>query len=187
MAQQYNVTIQVANLGDLAANYRGQISKGFKRLIWKACKNTRSLILIEDIDLFFPRHGQETRDASLAAYLNELVQQNKVMLVATTRRPDHVALDIRVLFQDEISLQIPTPEERFYMMQHIYQSSFNLAAIKETEIRLLSSKAHAFVAADLAQWCRLAEEDAIVHQIDQGTFLNETWRLCHSSKKQGFQ
>jgi SpoVK/Ycf46/Vps4 family AAA+-type ATPase len=137
-------------------------------LIWKECENTKSLILIEDIDLFFPRHGQETRDTSLAACLNELVQQNKLMLVATTRRPDHVALDIRVLFQDEVILQIPTPKERFYIMKHIYQSSFNLADIKESQIQLLSSKAHAFVAADLAQWCRLAEEDAIVQHSNQG-------------------
>lgn len=165
------MAVHTATLGDLAADYRGQISKGFKRLIWKARTDSKSLLLIKDIDLFFPRHGQETQDASLAVYLNGLVQQNKLMLVATTRRPDHVALDIRVLFQDEISLQIPTPEERFHMMQYVYQKGFRHPVLKESQIRVLSSKAHAFVAADLAQWCRLAEEDAIIDQSNHGIFI----------------
>jgi AAA+ superfamily predicted ATPase len=124
-------------------------------------------VLIEDLDLFFPRHGQDTHDMGLATILNS--QQNKIMLIATSRRLDQITPDIRSLFQDEIHLQIPTPEERFYMMKHLYQDKFySNMHLKEKDIRLLSSKAHAFVAADLAQWCVLSEEDALLKNMDQG-------------------
>ncbi|KAG2209933.1 hypothetical protein INT47_003368 [Mucor saturninus] len=168
LAEIYKTTIHVAILGDLAANYRGQLSKGFKRLIWKATATPDPcLVLIEDLDLFFPRHGQDSQDMELMAILNTLLKGDKIMVIATSRRPEHIALNIRTLFQDEIQLQIPTPDERFYMMNHLYESKFfahNL--LDEKDIKLLSSRAHAFVAADIAQWCRLAEEDALCQNLN---------------------
>lgn len=91
------------------------------------------------------------------------------MLVATTRRPDHIAIDVRTLFQDEISLQIPTPTERKHMMYHTFRTYFPTNTdITEHDIEQLSSRAHAFVAADLALWVKLAEEDAIMSKKSQG-------------------
>lgn len=169
LAQIYNVKVHSVTLGELAAENRGQLSKGFNRLIWKATTTSNSLILIEDLDLFFPRHGQESQDMSLLGILGTLVEQAKVMLIATTRRPDHIAFDVRHLFQDEIHLQIPTPDERFSMMRYIYDHYFQSnKTLNDNNIQLLSSKAHAFVAADIAQWCRLAEEDALNKNLDQG-------------------
>lgn len=125
--------------------------------------------MIEDVDLFFPRHGHDSQDMELVAILNSLIKQDKIMLIATTRRPEHIALNVRSLFQDEIHLQIPTPDERFYMMNHLYENKFfSNKLLMEKDIRSLSSKAHAFVAADIAQWCRLAEEDALLKNLDQG-------------------
>lgn len=169
LAHSYKTTIHSAILGELAAAYRGQLSKGFKRLIWKATASDKCLVLIEDIDLFFPRHGQDSQDMELVSVLDTFLKQEKIMLIATTRRSEHVALNVRTLFQDEIHLQIPTPDERFYMMNHLYETKFfahNL--LVEKDIKSLSSRAHAFVAADIAQWCRLAEEDALHQNSDQG-------------------
>ncbi|KAL7330496.1 hypothetical protein PS15p_205430 [Mucor circinelloides] len=168
LAQEHHATVYTALLGDLAATQRGQLGKGFKRLIWKASAAKKSLLLIEDLDLFFPRHGQSTQDPSLAALLQSLVQENRIMLVATTRRPDHIAIDVRTLFQDEISLQIPTPTERKHMMYHTFRTYFPTNTdITEHDIEQLSSRAHAFVAADLALWVKLAEEDAIMSKKSQ--------------------
>lgn len=169
LAQAHHATVYTALLGDLAATQRGQLSKGFKRLLWKASATPKSLLLIEDVDLFFPRHGQSTQDPSLAALLQSLMQESKVMLVATTRRPDHVAMDVRTLFQDEIGLQIPTPTERKHMMKHTFTTVFPAGtAITEHGMEQLSARAHAFVAADLALWVQLAEQEAIKSKRAQG-------------------
>lgn len=169
MAKEYATTIYSVTLGQLTAANRGQLSQGFKRVIWKATSSAKSLILIEDLDLIFPRHNQDTHDMGLVAIFNSVIQDNKVMMIATTQRPDQISPNIRALFQDEIHLQIPTPEERFYIMKHLYQQTFySNTHLKEKDIRSLSSRAHAFVAADLAQWCRLAEEDALLKSMDQG-------------------
>lgn len=170
LAEVYKTTIYTATLGELAATYRGQLSKGFKRLIWKATATPDPcVVLIEDLDLFFPRHGQDSQDMELMAILNTLLKQEKIMLVATSRRPEHIALNVRTLFQDEIHLQIPTPDERFCMMNHLYETKFSMnTSLNKNDIKLLSSRAHAFVAADIAQWCRLAEEDALCQNLDAG-------------------
>ncbi|CEP16598.1 hypothetical protein [Parasitella parasitica] len=170
LANVHNATIYTALIGELAASQRGQLGKGFKRLVWEASASTKSVVLIEDLDLFFPRHGQSTQDPSLAAVLESLIQQNTIMLVATTRRPDHIALDVRTLFQDQVNLQIPTPIERKHMMYHVFKSYFPSSKdITEHDIERLSSRAHAFVAADLAQWIKLAEEDSIINKQSDGS------------------
>ncbi|CAO3630334.1 unnamed protein product [Mucor hiemalis] len=188
LAKTYNVSLHSVVLGELAAQYRGQISQGFKRVIWKASTSPRkSLLLLEDIDLFFPRHSQDSQDMGLYAILNTLVQQNKLMLIATSRRPDQISPNIRSLFFDEIHLQIPTPEERFYMMNHLYRDLFySNQQMKEKDIQNLSSRAHAFVAADIAQWCRLAEEDALINNNPQVSVDNFE-RVFEKVKVSGLQ
>lgn len=179
LAHAHHATVYTALLGDLAATQRGQLSQGFKRLVWKASATPKSLLLIEDLDLFFPRHGQSTQDPSLAAMVQSFMQQEKTMLVATTRRPDHIAIDVRTLFQDEISLQIPTPMERRHMLQHTLATHFPTHSdITAHDVEQLSSRAHAFVAADLALWVALAEQEAIKSKRAQGKLalsINNIW------------
>lgn len=171
LAKAHSAVVHTALLGDLAASQRGQLGKGFKRLIWKASESNKSLLLIEDLDLFFPCRGQSTQDPTLVAILQSLIQQNRIMLIATTRRPEHISIDVRTLFQDEVNLQIPTPIERKHMLFHIYKSYFSSNTdITEHDIERLSSRSHAFVAADLAQWVKLAEEDAIMNKKSQGIY-----------------
>lgn len=167
LAEKYKAQVHAAQLGTLASKYHGRLSKGFKRIMWNA-KTQPSVIVLDDIDLFFPR--DETPDMALLDMLKELTHDNKTMIVATTRRADAITSNIRILFQDEIHLQLPTPDERYSMLQYIYQTCFTNHVLNESDIRSLSSMAHAFIAADLAQWCRLAEEDAIINNKDHGKF-----------------
>lgn len=68
--------------------------------------------------------------------------------------------------QDEIVLQIPTPNERHALLQHLAQG---LQLDKNVSLEALSAQAHAFVAADLARWCQLALEAAHADQSEIGT------------------
>lgn len=59
--------------------------------------------------------------------------------------------------QDEIVLQVPTPNERLALLRHMAQG---LRLDKNVSLEELSARAHAFVAADLSRWCQLALEAA---------------------------
>ncbi|KAI8084052.1 P-loop containing nucleoside triphosphate hydrolase protein [Gilbertella persicaria] len=101
------------------------------------------------------------------------------MLIATTRRPDHIAIDIRILFTDEIHLQIPTPYERFHILSAcVPHAEFNVSA--------LSARAHAFVAADLAQWCKRAEENAALQGRERVT-MDDFGHVFDQIRISGFQ
>ncbi|KAI8368083.1 P-loop containing nucleoside triphosphate hydrolase protein [Blakeslea trispora] len=161
LAAKYNIKVHCLTLGDLAADYRGQLSKGFKRILWSASNN--DLLLIEDIDLFFPQQG-DVQDRSLLSLFTRWAQKNQMMMIATTRHPNHIATGIRPLFTDEIQLDIPTPEERFHMLSLCLTPS-------NFDVMTLARRAHAFVAADLAKWCQKARLYA--HQQGRDTLDRE--------------
>ncbi|OBZ87579.1 hypothetical protein A0J61_04363 [Choanephora cucurbitarum] len=146
LAAKYNIKVHCLTLGNLAADYRGQLSKGFKRILWHM--NPQDLLLIEDIDCFFPQHG-DTQDSALISLFTQMIQTHQIMVIATTRHPDRLATEIYPLFTDQIQFDIPTPEERTQML--------SICLAQDTlDLKSLAARAHAFVAADLAQWCQRA-------------------------------
>ncbi|KAI8882490.1 hypothetical protein K501DRAFT_186660 [Backusella circina FSU 941] len=85
------------------------------------------------------------------------------LLVATTR-VDVISDDIKKLFLNHVHLQIPTPQERYFMLHYMIKEDVSLC-------RVLADRAHAFIAADLAHWYRLAEEHAMVRGSEKGCIL----------------
>ncbi|CEG67155.1 hypothetical protein RMATCC62417_03622 [Rhizopus microsporus] len=164
LAKQYNVNMYTAILGELAASHHGHLSKGFKRLLRKATKKQdTSLLLIEDLDLFFSKNASEPQDDELFPILSQFLKQHHIMVISTTRRPDQLPLEVRSWFDDEIHLQIPTPIERLCIMQHIYDSCFHIrTTLNQDELYQLSFMAHGFVPADIMHWFQLAEESALL-------------------------
>ncbi|KAI8986553.1 hypothetical protein BDB01DRAFT_720223 [Pilobolus umbonatus] len=86
--------------------------------------------------------------------------QQPIMIIGTTRHPKRILPSIHRLFQDEIHLQIPTPQQRLIIMKNLC-TAFHHSVLTDEDILTLSSSAHAFIAADMARWCRLAEKNAI--------------------------
>ncbi|CAO3697503.1 unnamed protein product [Rhizopus stolonifer] len=157
LAKQYNVTVYTAVLGELAANYQGYLSRGFKRLIWKATQSkTPSLVLIKDIDLFFG-----------------------LLVLATTQRADQISVDVRALFDQEIHFEIPTPNERLSMMQHIYEQ-FTNQNLDPKDLEELASRAHGFTAADIMHWFQETEQEALLEkssQVSRSHFIKTIYRI----------
>ncbi|KAI9265619.1 P-loop containing nucleoside triphosphate hydrolase protein [Sporodiniella umbellata] len=158
IANHYNVTVYRAVLGELAANYQGFISRGLKRLFWKAKDSKEnSLILIEDIDYFL---GRTLESHELLPLFSEILNKRQTLVVATTQRPDQILESVRSMFDQEIQFEIPTPQERIPIMHHIYSRFANQELSADT-INILSSRAHGFTAADMTLWFRKAEQEAI--------------------------
>ncbi|KAI9030825.1 hypothetical protein CLU79DRAFT_731661 [Phycomyces nitens] len=97
LAAQHGLAIFRASLGELAAEY-GQVSQGLRRLIWKAHKQP-SLLILEDIDLFFPRHGE--KDPALFRVLGDYFEHPPPsgIVAATSRSPLRIAPEIKTLFE----------------------------------------------------------------------------------------
>ncbi|KAI8393338.1 P-loop containing nucleoside triphosphate hydrolase protein [Radiomyces spectabilis] len=166
LAENHGVAIFQVMVGDLAADYDGRVGKGLQTTVWQAVSFPKSLIILEDVDLFFPTNA-ESENAPLMTILRtslELMSRqrqsniSRTVLAGTSRKVGSIATDFRHLFEDKIRLQIPTPAERQSILQYLASGLKVESTINWDE---KAAKAHAFVAADLAQWCRLAEEKAL--------------------------
>jgi SpoVK/Ycf46/Vps4 family AAA+-type ATPase len=63
---------------------------------------------------------------------------------------------------------IPTPKERAVMLAYLTERT--LLKMDNVDTLSLASQAHAFMASNLAQWCRLAEEKAIQESCSKGKY-----------------
>ncbi|KAI8069205.1 P-loop containing nucleoside triphosphate hydrolase protein [Gongronella butleri] len=142
-------------LGDLAADYDGRLSLGLEKAARKAALQPKAILVLEDIDLLFPRYA-DAQDVGLLPCLTRCAQRHaSLVIVGTTRQSSHIRLDAKALFHDTIHLGIPTPHERAVMLQHL------LSAAKVTlDAKTLAAQAHAFTAANLAHWYRIAQHQA---------------------------
>ncbi|ORZ03690.1 P-loop containing nucleoside triphosphate hydrolase protein [Syncephalastrum racemosum] len=168
LASEHDLQIFEANLGTLAAEHEGQLGKGFEKLVWKAIENEKSVVVIDDLDLFCPQKG-ETQESGFELALRQcLARHPSLVMVATSRHPSTIASQVRVLFQDEIAFQIPTPAERLALLNDM------ATKLQDADVDWdrVNRQAHGFVAADLARWCRLAQERAFEqdHSISTADF-----------------
>ncbi|KAI8100149.1 P-loop containing nucleoside triphosphate hydrolase protein [Halteromyces radiatus] len=188
LSEEYDLKIWRTTLGDLASDYDGRLALGFDRITWKVMNGTPNIVVLEDVDLFFPRYA-DTQDNALLPAMERLIHQiqlhRRCLLIATTRNPTCIDLNAKRLFQDIIKLDIPTPNERLVMMDYL---TTRCTLIKQPlDIITLSSQAHAFVASNLAQWCKLAEEMAIQESCSEVTkrHFDQTFSQVHVVGHQG--
>ncbi|CDH50574.1 aaa family cdc48 subfamily [Lichtheimia corymbifera JMRC:FSU:9682] len=168
IAAQHGLKVSRAVMGEMSAQHEGQFAIALERLAWEIQDAPKGLLIIEDIDLLFPKKDTSIQEPGLLPALQRILRsfQNethagRAIVVATTRDPYAIQGTVRSLFEDEIVLQIPTPNERHALLQHLAQG---LQLDKNVSLEALSAQAHAFVAADLARWCQLALEAAHADQ-----------------------
>ncbi|KAI9278330.1 P-loop containing nucleoside triphosphate hydrolase protein [Phascolomyces articulosus] len=164
-------------LGELAAEYDGKLGIGLERKVWQCIEGSKCIIIIEDIDLFCPRRGEAQETGflqSLHRVFRDLENTPHILLVATSRDPTSIAADARKLFEDQVTLQIPTPNERLALLRNLV---LPLDLAPDVDLEALSGQAHAFVAADMARWCHLALETAGYKQVNMSHFLEAMKRI----------
>ncbi|KAI9498522.1 P-loop containing nucleoside triphosphate hydrolase protein [Zychaea mexicana] len=177
LAAEHRLKTWRISLGELAAQYDGKLGIGLERVAWQAREESKGIIWIEDIDLFCPQRG-EAQDTGFLQSLHRIVHELEgvphVVLVATSRDPSTIALDARSLFDDMVTLQIPTPSERLALLRCLVKP---LDLASNVNLELLNAQAHAFVAADMARWCHLALETARYGQITLADFEQAIKRI----------
>lgn len=103
-------------MGELTADYDGRLALGLERNVWKAIENepslgkykrlitapnTFALVILEDIDLIFPRYA-DAQDHGLILVLNRCLRQiesHQTLLIGTTRQPRSLDEHVKSLFQ----------------------------------------------------------------------------------------
>ncbi|KAJ2964359.1 hypothetical protein NQZ79_g706 [Umbelopsis isabellina] len=174
-AKNYQLSILQSSIGDLVKEYPNQLDKGFIQLVKRAQKQQSCLIVLDNIELMFPKSGLLDTHLEMVA-LNHLQDMNEdapVIIgvcidpsllnddikrsfdVSPTTVCDHMLVPSSHVLQEIIQLEIPTPSERLSMFQGFADQ---LRLSEDIDIKSLSAKLHSYKMADVYMLLRLADE-----------------------------
>ncbi|KAI8147208.1 hypothetical protein BJV82DRAFT_379654 [Fennellomyces sp. T-0311] len=83
LAAEYGLEIRRVCLGEMAARYDGKLGIGLERVTWQS--GSKTLVVIEDIDLFCPKRG-EAQDTGFLQSLYRVVHDTRLLLVSLDSR-----------------------------------------------------------------------------------------------------
>ncbi|KAF0488258.1 AAA-domain-containing protein [Gigaspora margarita] len=153
-------------IGDLAAEFPAEPEKGLRHYLALAYNSQPSVLLIENIELFFPING----DSPLVLYyFRELLdncfkEKVAITVIGTSINIDSINPAARSLFEDEIEFGTLTPMERLEIFETCAK---NLDFSLDVDIKDINDKCHGFVAADVVSLCRMAAEHSDTKSIQQ--------------------
>ncbi|XP_052755119.1 ribosome biogenesis protein SPATA5 [Galleria mellonella] len=160
------------------SKYFGETEATMKGLFTKAIENEPSIILVDEIETICPRRSsgsteQERRITSaFVALLDSLHEENnRVFVLATTRKPDAIDPMLRRFGRLDKEIEVPIPD-RIRRKEILYSLLKNLPnRISSQDIDAIADLAHGYVAADLVNLCTQASmkcikqsRDAIEHE-----------------------
>lgn len=158
----------------IVSKYMGDAENAIRDIFLEAKRFEPSIIILDEIDSLAPsRNSEESGDAdsrviaTILTMIDSLNTSNRVLIVGATNRPNSVDSSLRRpgRFDQEIEIGIPDVEDRYDILQKqfrkINKAKYNL---KEDEIKLIASKTHGYVGADLISLCR----EAIIKAVTRG-------------------
>ncbi|KAK9722690.1 hypothetical protein K7432_002501 [Basidiobolus ranarum] len=155
LSNYYGSKVLTVNLGDLSTKYPGKFGKGIREYFETAVKMEPTTLVFDNIEtLFSSSETSESLNHYLLDILNELQsKEHRVLLVGTAESLVDVDHTLRKHFQDEIVLDIPTPEQRI----HIFEACSKDINVPDTVIKSVSDKCHGYIAVDIELLCSLAK------------------------------
>lgn len=150
------------------SKYFGETEGTMKGLFAKAMQNEPSVILVDEIETICPRRTsgsteQERRITSaFVALLDSLHEgNNRVFVLATTRKPEAIDSMLRRFGRMDKEIEIPVPD-RIRRKDILYNLLKNLPnEVSTQDIEKISDLAHGYVAADLVNLCTQASMKCI--------------------------
>ncbi|CAG8556161.1 13328_t:CDS:10, partial [Racocetra persica] len=163
---QQNKHLFSLTIGDLAAEFPAEPEKGLRHYLALAYNNQPSVLLLENIELFFPINGD---NPLLAYYFRELLdkcfkEKVAISIIGTSTNIDSISQVARSIFEDEIEFGTLTPMERLEILETCTK---NLDLASDVDIKNINDKCHGFVAADVVSLCRMAAEHSDAKSIQQ--------------------
>lgn len=174
IAYEVDAHILTVSGPSIVSKYMGEAENAIKDIFLEAKRFEPSIIILDEIDSLAPSRNSEDSGetesrviATILAMIDSLNASNRVLIIGATNRPNSVDSSLRRpgRFDQEIEIGIPDVEARFDILQKqfkkINKAKYNL---KEDEIKLIASKTHGYVGADLISLCR----EAIIKAVTRG-------------------
>ncbi|CAG8683436.1 3564_t:CDS:10 [Dentiscutata erythropus] len=161
LCSKYQIKLFSLTIGDLAAEFPAEPEKGLRRYLVLAYNSQPSVLLLENIELFFPISG----DSPLLSYFfRELLDNCFKEKIGTSINIDSINPAARSIFEDEIEFGTLIPMERLEILETCTK---NLDLASNVDIKDINDKCHGFVAADIVSLCRMATEHSDAKSIQQ--------------------
>ncbi|RHZ80652.1 hypothetical protein Glove_134g42 [Diversispora epigaea] len=165
LCSKYKIKLFSLTIGDLTKEFPAEKENGLGNYFLLARNNQPSLLLLENIELFFPADNEPLLSFYFCELLENFITQDvKILIVGTTTKLNSINPIVRTIFQDEIEFDIPTPIERLDIFE-FYIKDLDLA--DGINIQKINEMCHGFIAADIVCLCRIASEMANIRSIEQ--------------------
>ncbi|KAH9850128.1 AAA family ATPase [Lenzites betulinus] len=175
-------SVLIVNGPELSSAYHGETESRIRDVFTEARARSPCIIVLDEVDAICPRReegpGGEVEKRVVAQLLTLMDgmedagkdgSQDKVVVVATTNRPNAIdpALRRPGRFDRELEIGIPDAEARYHIFKVLLSKAPH--SISDEDLRSVAAKAHGYVGADLS---------AIVREA--GTFAIKRWLASHS-------
>ncbi|MBT6402273.1 CDC48 family AAA ATPase [Candidatus Woesearchaeota archaeon] len=170
VATETNANFILVNGPELLSKFYGETEKKIRNLFEEAEKNAPSIIFIDEIDAIAPKreetYGEVERRmvSQLLTVMDGLKSRGKVIVIGATNRQNSLdpALRRPGRFDREINIGVPNKDGRLKILQ---VHTRNMPLTKDVDLKLLASKTHGFVGADLESLCKEAAMNVIRREI----------------------
>ncbi len=170
VATETNANFILVNGPELLSKFYGETEKKIRNLFEEAEKNAPSIIFIDEIDAIAPKreetYGEVERRmvSQLLTVMDGLKSRGRVIVIGATNRQNSLdpALRRPGRFDREINIGVPNKEGRLKILQ---VHTRNMPLTKDVDLKVLASKTHGFVGADLESLCKEAAMNVIRREI----------------------
>jgi transitional endoplasmic reticulum ATPase len=166
VATESNAKLFTIGGPEIMSKFYGESENRLREIFKQAKEGAPSIIFIDEIDSIAPKRDDvvgemEKRIVSqLLSLMDGLKARGKVIIIATTNRPNAIdpALRRPGRFDREIEIKVPNSEGRYEILQ-IHTRHMPLT--EDVDLKALAAKTHGYVGADLEYLCKEAAMKAL--------------------------
>ncbi|XP_065009296.1 calmodulin-interacting protein 111-like isoform X1 [Musa acuminata AAA Group] len=182
-ARSVGASLFSINGPEVISEYYGESEQALREVFDSAKQAAPSVVFIDELDAIAPTRKEGSEElslrivATLLKLMDEINIKDRVLVIATTNRPDSIdpALRRPGRLDREIEIGVPSPEHRLDILCTLLNEIVHSLSIKE--IQSLALGTHGFVGADLSALCNEAAMTAlrryIGHTCDPGLRKDE--------------
>ena len=167
----------------IVSKYLGETEAALRDIFNEAQRYQPSMIFIDEVDSIAPNRANDDSGevesrvvATLLTLMDGMSVSGRVVVIAATNRPNSVdpALRRPGRFDQEIEIGIPDVDARLdILLKQFSKMSAERHTLTNDDIRLIASKTHGYVGADLSALCRESVMKTIQRGIKEGRILSE--------------